>query len=47
MNDTGRAIHQAIERTEANIAWMNKNHKTIVGWLSEQVDNQEKNEILL
>ncbi|KAL1390301.1 hypothetical protein pipiens_012445 [Culex pipiens pipiens] len=33
LKDTGRTIQQAIERAEANIAWMEENAATIVQWL--------------
>ena len=31
----GRAIKQAVERAETNIAWLDKNYKKIVSWLEE------------
>ena len=31
----GRTIKQAIERAEANIAWLDKNYKKIVNWLEQ------------
>lgn len=31
----GRTIKQAIERAEANIAWLDKNYAKIVSWLEE------------
>lgn len=34
----GRTIKQAIERAEANIAWLDKNYKKIVKWLEENSD---------
>lgn len=34
----GRTLKQAIEQAEANILWLNKNHKKIVQWLK---DNSE------
>lgn len=34
----GRTIKQAIERAEANIAWLEKNYKKIVLWLEENSD---------
>jgi hypothetical protein len=34
----GRTLRQAIEVAEANIAWLNKNHKKIVDWLKENSD---------
>ncbi|XP_055618476.1 aminopeptidase N [Toxorhynchites rutilus septentrionalis] len=35
LKDTGRTIEQAIERAQANIAWMDTNAGTIARWLSE------------
>lgn len=34
----GRTIKQAIERAEANIAWLEKNYKTIISWLERNSD---------
>jgi hypothetical protein len=31
----GRTIKQAVERAEANIAWLDKNYKKIVTWLEK------------
>ncbi|XP_022120582.2 aminopeptidase N [Pieris rapae] len=31
--ELGRPVQQVIERTEANVQWMNRNYKTIVSWL--------------
>lgn len=31
----GRTIKQAVERAEANIAWLDKNYKTIISWLEQ------------
>ena len=31
-----REVKQAIEKTKANIAWMDKNYEHISDWLSEQ-----------
>ncbi|KFB52686.1 AGAP013001-PA-like protein [Anopheles sinensis] len=35
LKDSGRTIQQAIELTEANIAWLNRNAQPIVNWLNE------------
>lgn len=35
LKDSGRTIQQAIELTEANIAWLNRNAQSIVNWLNE------------
>lgn len=45
MNETGRTLKLALEQTEANIAWMDKNYQPIISWLTEQVDKLEKNNI--
>jgi hypothetical protein len=36
----GRTILQAIEKTEANIVWMDKNYKTIIDWLGNATHSQ-------
>uniref|UniRef100_A0A336KRZ8 Aminopeptidase N n=2 Tax=Culicoides sonorensis TaxID=179676 RepID=A0A336KRZ8_CULSO len=41
MNETGRTLKLAIEQTEANIAWMDKNYQNIVTWLTEQFKQQK------
>lgn len=33
--DLGRAIDQAVERAEGNIAWMDRNYAAIVNWLKK------------
>uniref|UniRef100_A0A182PTT0 Aminopeptidase N n=1 Tax=Anopheles epiroticus TaxID=199890 RepID=A0A182PTT0_9DIPT len=35
LKDSGRTIQQAIEWTESNIAWLNRNAQPIVNWLNE------------
>lgn len=45
MNETGRTLKLALEQTEANIAWMDRNYQPIVTWLTEQVNKLEKNQI--
>uniref|UniRef100_A0AAG5CSS6 Aminopeptidase N n=1 Tax=Anopheles atroparvus TaxID=41427 RepID=A0AAG5CSS6_ANOAO len=35
LKDSGRTIQQAVELTEANIAWLNRNTQPIVNWLNE------------
>lgn len=45
MNETGRTLKLALEQTEANIAWMDRNYQPIVTWLTEQVNKLEENQI--
>lgn len=41
--EAGLSIQQAVERVEVDLAWMNKNYKSIVEWLRKEVgDGQEQ-----
>ncbi|CAH2105874.1 unnamed protein product [Euphydryas editha] len=32
-SDLGRPVQQVLERTAANVQWMDRNYQTIVNWL--------------
>ena len=38
-----RQVTQAVEKTEANIAWMTKNYGTIADWLARLAEAKRNN----